>query len=74
MPGSHSILSGQTVRLSMPYLEADRGIYTVVYVYNNGWLGVLSHSNGRSYDVPAFVCRPIETKADDDNQAAGGRK
>lgn len=52
---------GETVRLTMPYLDAERGAYTVVYIYRNGWLGVVSHSNGRHYDVPRHVCRQVET-------------
>ena len=52
---------GQIVRLTMPYRDAERGIYTVVYVYRNGWLGVVSHSDGRRYDVPGQVCRQVET-------------
>ena len=65
MHEGNTILSGQVVRLATPYLDAGRGIYTVVYVYSNGWLGVLLHSNGQSYDVPAFVCRSIEGRAGD---------
>ncbi len=52
--------AGQTIRLTTPYRDADRGIYTVVYVYRNGWLGVSSHRDGRNYDVPAHVCRLVE--------------
>ena len=51
---------GHIVRLTMPYGDAERGIYTVVYMYRNGWLGVVSHSNGRQYDVPRQVCRQVE--------------
>ena len=51
---------GQIVRLTMPYRDAERGIYTVVYMYRNGWLGVVSHSDGRRYDVPRQVCRQVE--------------
>lgn len=60
MLNGHTITSGQTVRLTTPYLDAERGLYTVVYVYNNGWLGVVSRANGQGYDVPSFVCRAIE--------------
>ncbi|MCY3915444.1 MAG: hypothetical protein OXG49_05470 [Chloroflexi bacterium] len=51
---------GQMVRLTMPYRDAERGIYIVVYIYRNGWLGVVSHSDGRRYNVPRHVCRPVE--------------
>lgn len=59
MRNGSALASGQTVRLMMPYLDAARGIYTIVYVYSNGWLGVLAHSDGQHYDVPAHICRPI---------------
>ena len=52
---------GQIVRLTTPYRDAARGIYTVVYMYRNGWLGVVSHSDGRRHDVPRHVCRQVET-------------
>ena len=51
---------GQMVRLTMPYRDAERGIYIVVYIYRNGWLGVVSHSDGRRYNVPRHVCRQVE--------------
>ena len=52
---------GQMVRLTTPYCDAERGIYTVVYVYRNGWLGVVARSDGRRFDVPRQVCRQVET-------------
>ena len=52
---------GQTVRLTMPYRDARRGIYTIVYLYRNGWLGLISRSDGRRFDVPRHVCRLVET-------------
>jgi len=61
MLNGNTISSGQLVRLTMPYFDAQRGVYTVVYVYSNGWLGVISCANGQRYDVPAFVCRAVET-------------
>lgn len=54
---------GQTVRLMSPYLDAARGIYTVVYIYRNGWLGLVSHSGGRRYDAPGHLCRPVDAAA-----------
>ncbi len=57
------IHAGQTVRLMSPYLDAARGIYTVVYIYRNGWLGVISHSGRRRYDVPGHLCRQVDTAA-----------
>lgn len=54
---------GQTIRLMSPYFDAARGIYTVVYVYRNGWLGVVSQANGRQYDVPGHLCRPVAVAA-----------
>ena len=63
MRGSDNTICGNVVRLTMPYLNAERGIYTVIYVYSNGWLGVRSHSTGERYDVPAFLCRQVETKS-----------
>lgn len=63
MLNGNTIMSGQVVRLTTPYLNAERGLYTVVYVYSNGWLGVVSHHDGQGYDVPPFVCRPIEEKS-----------
>ncbi len=52
---------GAVVRLTVPYREAARGAYTIVYIYRNGWLGVVSRSDGRRYDVPAYICRVIAT-------------
>ena len=43
-------------------MNADRGIYTIVYVYTNGWLGVQSHVDGRRHDVPTYVCRLVEAE------------
>ncbi len=60
MLNGNTISSGQTVRLTTPYFEAERGIYTVVYVYSNGWLGVISCKNGQRYDVPSYVCRVVQ--------------
>ena len=62
---AENISVDQIVRLTTPYMNAERGIYTVVYVYSNGWLGVSSHSDGRYYDVPAYVCRLVETGVKD---------
>ena len=64
---AESMSVGQIVRLTTPYLNAARGIYTVVYVYSNGWLGVVSHSDRHNYDVPAYVCRLVETNAKDED-------
>lgn len=50
---------GQIVRLTTPYFDARRGIYRVVFIYRNGWLGVVSQSDGRRFDVPAHVCRQV---------------
>ncbi len=61
MLSTDDLRRGQIVRLTMPYRDAERGIYTVVYMYRNGWLGVLSHRDGRRYDVPRQVCRQVET-------------
>ena len=58
-----SVHMGQSVRLTTPYLDAARGIYTVIYVYRNGWLGVVSHIGGRRYDVPGHICRPVDAAA-----------
>lgn len=51
---------GQTVRLTTPYLDAARGIYTVIYVYRNGWLGIVSREDGRRFDVPGHLCRQLD--------------
>ena len=56
---------GQTVRLITPYLDAQRGMYTVDYVYSNGSLSVLSHADGRRYEVPAHICRQVVVKSQD---------
>ncbi len=50
---------GAIVRLMTPYRGAARGLYAIVYIYRNGWLGVVSQQDGRSYDVPAYICRLI---------------
>ena len=51
---------GQRVRLTTPYLDAARGIYTVIYIYRNGWIGIISRENGRRFDVPGHLCRQVE--------------
>ncbi len=51
---------GRIVRLVMPYRGAGRGIYMVVYVYRNGWLGVVARGDGGPCDVPPQVCRLVE--------------
>ena len=50
---------GQFVRLTTPYYDAPRGIYTIVYLYRNGWLGVVSRSHGRRYNLPRRLCRRV---------------
>lgn len=57
---ANDLREGQTVRLTMPYRDARRGFYTVVYLYRNGWLGVISRSDGRRHNVPRHVCRLVE--------------
>lgn len=57
-PGA-DLKRGQIVRLTSPFWDAERGLYTVAFVYRNGSLSVLSHSNGRRYEVPARICRPV---------------
>ena len=52
---------GAVVRLTTPYREAARGTYTIVYIYRNGWLDVVSRRDGRRYSVPAYICRVIAT-------------
>ncbi len=52
---------GQVLRLTMPYFAAERGFYTIVYFYRNGWLGLISQRDGRRYNVPRHICRPVET-------------
>ncbi len=59
MPNGAGWLTGQIVRLTTRYMDAERGIYTVVYVYSNGWLGLASQRDGRCYDAPAHICRLI---------------
>ena len=53
---------GQTVRLTTPYLDAARGIYSVIYVYRNGWLGIASREDGRRFDVPGHLCRQLDIR------------
>ncbi|MCY4466036.1 MAG: hypothetical protein OXE46_10910 [Chloroflexi bacterium] len=50
---------GAVVRMTTPYREAARGPYIIVYIYRNGWLGLVSRRDGRRYNVPAFICRVI---------------
>lgn len=52
---------GAIVRLTTPYREAARGLYIIIYIYRNGWLGVVSRRDGRRYSVPAYICRVIAT-------------
>ncbi len=52
---------GQTVRLTTPYLDAERGLYIVAFVYSDGWLGLVSQSDGRQFNVPAHICRQVES-------------
>lgn len=59
MLNANTIQSGQFVRLTTPYCDAQRGVYQVIYVYSNGWLGVISNSNGQRYDVPSYLCRAV---------------
>lgn len=54
---------GHIVRLTTPYYDAARGIYTIVYLYRNGWLGVVSRSDGRRYDLPRRLCRRVGAEA-----------
>ena len=63
MQFGESVSRGATVRMTAPYLDADRGLYTVIYVYRNGWLGLQSHRDGRRFDVPAHLCRPVSDNA-----------
>ena len=51
---------GQTVRLTTAYRDAERGVYFVIYVYRNGWLGVVSRANGRRFNVPGYICRHVD--------------
>lgn len=60
MRAGAEVKRGQVVRLTMPYWDAARGWYTVAYVYRNGSLSVVSHVDGRRYDVPAHFCRATE--------------
>ncbi len=69
-----SLACGTVVRLTTPYRDAKRGIYTVIYLYSNGWYGVRSHGNGESYSVPAFVCRPVDARSSDTATAVGKRR
>ena len=54
---------GQVVRLTTPYWDAARGVYTVAYVYRNGSLSLLSHADGRRYEAPARICRRVSLGA-----------
>ncbi len=59
MQANGELACGAVVRLMMPYREATRGLYIIVYIYRDGWLGVVSRRDGRSFNVPAFICRVI---------------
>lgn len=59
MQVNSELTCGAVVRLTMPYREAARGSYIIVYIYRNGWLGVVSRRDGRRYNVPAYICRVI---------------
>ena len=61
MQAANDIGRGQAIRLTMPYCDAERGMYTVIYVYRNGWLSVVSRADGRRFDVPVYVCRQVDT-------------
>lgn len=63
MHSSGQFLKGQRIRLTSSYWEAERGVYQVIYVYRNGWLGVVSPTSGRQFDVPAHICRQISPAA-----------
>lgn len=52
-----TVSRGQIVRLTSPYWDAPRGLYTVEYVYRNGSLSVISRADGRRYEVPVYICR-----------------
>ena len=60
-----AVMRGQIVRLTLPYWDAQRGLYTVEYVYRNGALSVLSHADRRRYEVPAHICRPVSVNGKD---------
>ena len=59
MHGYGELRIGATVRLMTPYRDAPRGLYDIIFVYRNGWLGVVSRVSGRRYNVPAHICRVI---------------
>ena len=59
MQAGGELACGAVVRLMTPYREAARGLYTIVYIYRNGWLGVVSRRDGRRYNVPVYICRLI---------------
>ena len=50
---------GQIIRLTTPYWDAGRGLYTVDFVYRNGSLCLLAHVDGRRFDAPAYLCRLV---------------
>ena len=58
-PGAQ-LRRGQVVRLTSPYWDAERGLYTVEFIYRNGTLSVVSHTDGRRHEVPARICRPVD--------------
>ena len=67
MQNRETLSAGMIVRLTTPYLNARRGLYHVIYVYRNGWLGVESRRDGRRFDVPAYICRPVVTESPNSN-------
>ncbi len=54
-----AISAGAIVRLTLPYLDAKPGVYRVLFVYSNGWLGLESRSDQRRHNIPAHICRLI---------------
>lgn len=62
---------GEIVRLTSPYWDADRGLYTVEYVYRNGSIAVVSRANGRRFEVPARICRHVSDNGGITSQVAG---
>ena len=59
MQPNAEFLCGAVVRLMTPYRDAGRGLYTIVYIYRNGWLCLVSQRDGRRFNVPAFLCRVV---------------
>ena len=59
MQSGANLKRGQIVRLTSPYWDAEPGLYLVEYVYRNGSLAVVSRANGRRFEVPAHICRPV---------------